>query len=167
MIQFRKMIPKDRADVYEILQQTDMFTLPEINVAMELIDVFLFNKDQSDYIIYVAVTDQAEIAGYVCYGPTPATDGTYDVYWIAVAPNLQNRGIGKQLLIFTEEQVGSLNGRMIVIETSSQSKYTPTQQFYLKNSYQLEAQIKDFYRQGDDRMIFVKRFSNKHNGGNQ
>jgi ribosomal protein S18 acetylase RimI-like enzyme len=165
MINFRKMTSKDRSAIYEILQQTDMFTLPEINVAMELIDIYLFNKEQKDYIIYVATADHDEIAGYVCYGPTPATDGTYDVYWIAVAANLQNKGIGRKLLHFTEEEIAKLNGRMIVIETSSQPKYLPTQQFYYKNKYVLEARIKDFYRVGDDRMIFVKRFSHHNKGG--
>ncbi|MBN2364672.1 MAG: N-acetyltransferase [Calditrichaeota bacterium] len=167
MLQMRKMIPKDRAAIYEILQQTDMFTLPEIKVAMELIDIYLFNKDQNDYIIDVGVTEQNEIAGYICYGPTPATEGTYDIYWIAVAPNLQKKGIGKQMLDFAEEQIIRLNGRIIVIETSSQSKYSPTQQFYLKNNYQLEARIRDFYRPSDDRLIFTKRFEKKPNGGKQ
>ncbi len=165
MVRFRQMRPKDRAEIYEILQQTDMFTMPEINVAMELIDVYLFNKDQKDYIIYVATTEGNEVAGYVCFGPTPATEGTYDLYWIAVAPDVQKKGIGKQLLYFTEEEVRSLQGRMIVIETSSQQKYMLTQQFYLKNNYYLEARIKDFYRSGDDRLIFTKRFNQNHNGG--
>ena len=165
MTQFRKMISKDRASVYEILQQTDMFTPPEIIVAMELIDIYLFNKDQRDYSIYVAVGEQNEIAGYICYGPTPATEGTYDIYWIAVAPNLQKKGIGKELLHFVEQDIIRLKGRMIVIETSSQQKYYPTQQFYLKNNYELDARIKDFYRVGDDRLIFVKRFNQNQNGG--
>jgi ribosomal protein S18 acetylase RimI-like enzyme len=159
MINFRKMTSKDRPAIYEILQQTDMFTMPEINVAMELIDIYLFNKEQKDYIIYVATNNHEEIAGYVCYGPTPATEGTFDVYWIAVAANLQNKGIGRKLLHFAEEEITKQSGNLIVIETSSQPKYLPTQQFYLKNKYVLEARIKDFYRIGDDRMIFVKRFS--------
>jgi ribosomal protein S18 acetylase RimI-like enzyme len=165
MIRFRSMQPKDRAVIYEILQQTDMFTIPEINVAMELIDIYLFNEDQQDYIIYVATTDQNEVAGYVCFGPTPATEGTYDLYWIAVSPDLQMKGVGKQLLAFTEQEISRLRGRMIVIETSSQQKYTPTQQFYLKNNYHMEARIKDFYRSGDDRLIFTKRLNQNHNGG--
>lgn len=166
MINFRKMLPGDRAAIYEILQQTDMFNQPEIDVAMELIDTFLFNKEQKDYIIYVATTNHDEIAGYVCYGPTPATDGTYDIYWIAVAPNLQNKGIGRKLLRLAEDEIVKQKGRMIVIETSSQAKYLPTQQFYQKNKYALEARIKDFYRIGDDRLIFVKRFIH-HNKGDK
>lgn len=157
MIEIRKMTPDDRAAVSRILEQTDMFTAAELDVALELIDIYLTNKEQKDYIIYVATNERKEVVGYVCYGPTPATDGTFDLYWIAVSPAMQQQGVGKALLYFTEQQVMLNNGRMIIIETSSQPKYKPTQDFYLRNHYQIEARIKDFYRVGDDRLIFVKR----------
>lgn len=162
MTNIRKMFPEDRAELYEILQQTDMFTFAEISVAMELIDTYLFNKEQNDYEIYVAELG-GEVVGYTCFGQTPAAEGTFDLYWIAVAPSMQNRGIGKELLLFTEQEIVHRKGRLLVIETSSQSKYHPTQQFYLKNNYIIEARIKDFYRVGDDRLIFTKRF-NQSNG---
>ncbi|MEJ2635306.1 MAG: GNAT family N-acetyltransferase [Calditrichia bacterium] len=165
MIKFRKLLPEDRGAIYEILQQTDMFTMAEVNVAMELIDVYLFNKEQNDYSIAVAETENSEVAGYVCYGPTPATEGTYDLYWIAVSPALQNQGIGKKLLHFVEKEIAREQGRLIIIETSSQPKYTPTQQFYFRNQYKLEARIKDFYRPGDDRLIFVKHLNVYTTGG--
>lgn len=165
MVVIRKLQPEDRATVYEILQQTDMFTMAEVNVAMELIDTYLFNKEQKDYLVYAAVGDNGQVVGYVCFGPTPATEGTFDLYWIAVAPTMQNQGIGKQLLEFVEEYVRSQNGRLIIIETSSQRKYLPTQQFYLRNNYTVEARIKDFYRPGDDRLIFAKRLNALPEGG--
>jgi ribosomal protein S18 acetylase RimI-like enzyme len=159
------MVPSHRATVYEILQLTDMFTLPEINVAMELIDVYLFNKEQKDYLIYVAIGQGNEVVGYICYGPTPATEGTFDIYWIAVSPAIQKRGIGRELLVFAENEIQKYRGRMIIIETSSQQKYFATQQFYQKNGYIIEARIKDFYRSGDDKLIFIKRFN--VNGGSK
>ncbi|MCR4438979.1 MAG: GNAT family N-acetyltransferase [bacterium] len=165
MITIRKLGPEDRAAVYEILQQTDMFTMAEVNVAMELIDTYLFNKDQKDYLVYAAVAEGGQVVGYVCFGPTPATEGTFDLYWIAVAPAMQNKGVGKQLLQFVEEYVKSQSGRLIIIDTSSQKKYLPTQQFYLRNNYTVEARIKDFYRPGDDRLIFAKRLNATPEGG--
>ncbi len=157
MIQIRKMVAEDRATILRILEATDMFTPVELDVAMELVDIYLTNQKQKDYIIYVATDERKEVVGYVCYGPTPATDGTFDLYWIAVSPAMQQQGVGKKLLSFTEQAIMNQQGRMIVIETSSQTKYKPTQDFYLRNHYQLEARIKDFYRIGDDRLIFVKR----------
>lgn len=157
MIKIRKIRPEDRIPVREILTQTEMFTLPEVEVAMELVDIFLNQSEQKDYLIYVA-EHGTRVTGYVCYGPTPAAEGTFDLYWIAVAPDQQGKGIGKELLEFVEQEVKQMKGRLIIIETSSQTKYTPTQQFYLKNHYVIAARIKDFYRIGDDRLIFVKYF---------
>jgi len=157
MIKIRKMLSNDRETVNQIITRTQMFTEAEASVAMELIDIFLTHKGQKDYIIYIAEDERKEVVGYVCYGPTPATEGTFDLYWIAVSPVMQQQGVGKQLLSFTEQEVIHHNGRMIIIETSSQPKYKPTQDFYIRNHYKVEARIKDFYRIGDDRLIFVKR----------
>jgi ribosomal protein S18 acetylase RimI-like enzyme len=156
MITIRKLQADDRPVIQRILEETGMFTAREIDVALELIDIYLTQKDQKDYLIYVAETGSREALGYVCYGPTPVAEGTYDLYWIAVSPAAQRQGIGKQLLTFTEEEVRRKKGRLIIIETSSQEKYTSTQNFYLRTRYSLAARIKDFYRPGDDRLIYVK-----------
>lgn len=165
MISIRKLKAKDREVISAILKNTAMFTDKEIDVALELIDVYLNNKNQKDYLVYVAETAQEEVVGYVCYGPTAVAEGTYDLYWIAVAGNYQGRGIGKQLLTFTEEEVRKLKGRLIIIETSSQEKYASTQNFYLGNRYILAARIKDYYRAGDDRLIYVKYLNTHKNEG--
>ncbi len=159
MINIRKMTQPDEPAVLRILEQTQMFTPAEVNVALELIGIYLNSLDQKDYLIYVSENEMHDISGYVCFGPTPATDGTYDLYWIAIAPDFQNQGIGKQLLEFAEAEVRRLNGRLMIIETSGQEKYHKTRDFYLRNQYQLEARIKDFYRPRDDRLVFVKRFN--------
>jgi ribosomal protein S18 acetylase RimI-like enzyme len=135
-----------------------MFSSEEINVALELIDIYLFNKEQKDYLIYIAENNVGELAGYVCFGPTPATDGTYDLYWIAVSPAHQRKGIGKTLLNYVEHYIKKNKGRLIIIETSSRNDYQNTRKFYINNNYQLSAQIKDFYHPGDDRVIFTKYF---------
>ncbi len=157
-MKIRKMSPKDKAFIMEILKTTEMFSDAEVAVAEELIDIFLKNEIQKDYIIYVSEEDDGNLTGYVCYGPTPATEGTFDLYWIAVSPKYQNKGIGKKLLRFTEDEVRCVGGRMIIIETSSREKYIPTQEFYKRTNYGLDARIRDFYSSGDDRLIFVKRF---------
>jgi ribosomal protein S18 acetylase RimI-like enzyme len=152
------MTGQDKSAVLRILEKTGMFTSEEIDVALELIDAWLFKPEQRDYIIWTAEYEGVP-AGYVCYGPTPAAEGTFDLYWVAVDPALQGRGIGKALLRFTEDAVRSLGGRLLIIETSSQEKYRPTQGFYEGNGYIVEARIKDFYRPGDDRLIFTRRLA--------
>ena len=155
-IRIRPFTLEDRVPILDILHRTRMFTHEEIEVARELIDAWLYHPEQKDYILYTA-EGEGKVTGYVCYGPTPATEGTFDLYWIAVDPIYQRSGIGKQLLLFTEKRIQEGNGRLIIIETSSQEKYAPTRSFYERNGYTLEARIKDFYRVGDDRLIYVKR----------
>jgi len=164
-IVIRPMRVGDKPLILAAIRDTGMFTDAEHDVALELIDIFLNKKDQKDYIIHVAECEGVA-CGYVCFGPTPATEGTFDLYWIAVSPKLHNLGIGRRLLRFTESEVARLGGRLLIIETSSQEKYAPTQAFYMRNNYALEARIKDFYKHGDDRLIFTKRLDSNLNTNN-
>jgi len=154
----RPLQEADLIEVDRILISVAIFSTAEIAVADELLDIFLHKAGQQDYQIYVSVLDNHQVSGYVCFGPTPATEATFDLYWIAVAPELQGRGIGKQLLQFAEQECQKQGGKLLIIETSSKELYRPTQSFYLNNGYQVEARIKDFYAPGDDRLIFTKRF---------
>jgi ribosomal protein S18 acetylase RimI-like enzyme len=156
MIRF--MIQKDKLMVMDLIRRTEMFTEPEIAVAEELINIFLNDSNQKDYKVIVVENDRQHVVGYLCYGPTDLTEGTYDLYWMAVSPNQQGRGHGKALLQWLESTVKEEHGRLIIIETSSQPKYESTRQFYLRSGCEEAARIPDFYKPGDDRVIYVKRF---------
>ncbi len=99
------------------------------------------------------------VVGYLCYGPTPLTVGTYDLYWVAVDPEFAGQGIGTLLLEHFENELRRVKGRLIVIETSSSQNYGATRQFYLKNGYHLAEAIKDFYQIGEDRVTYTKYLS--------
>lgn len=157
----RPMVKADRQPVLDLIRATGFFTSAEIQVAEELIDVYLNNPEQRDYYIVVAENERGQVTGYMTYGPTPLTSGTWDLYWIAVAPEAQGRGYGQQLVAWLEEEVKKNNGRLVLIETSSQPKYQPTRKFYEKLGYTEVARIRDFYRPGDDRVIFGKYFRSK------
>jgi len=94
----RPLAHADRERVREIIVATDTFTASEVATAMELIDEWLAASEASDYLTYVLDDqDDGGVRGYVCFGPTPLTDSTYDLYWIAVDPAVQGRGYGRQL----------------------------------------------------------------------
>jgi len=150
------MTREDRRTVLDIVQTTEMFTPDEIAVAGELIDIYLDQPEQQDYCLVVAENKDGRVVGYLSYGPTPLTEGTYDLYWMAVASGEQGRGYGRELVGWLEEEVRAAGGRMILIETSSQPKYEKTRRFYTGLSYQEVSRIPDFYRRGDDRITYVK-----------
>ena len=139
-----------------ILRSTPEFLPREVPVAEELIDAFLTIPEESGYRILVAGTGDG-VAGYVCYGETPLTVGTWDVYWIAVGGNQQGKGIGGALMTATEREIKTSGGRLAVIETSSKPEYNKTRRFYATLGYSEVARIPDYYDIGDNIVILTKR----------
>jgi ribosomal protein S18 acetylase RimI-like enzyme len=95
------------------------------------------------------------LVGWICWGATPCTEGTWDLYWLAVDPAAQGHGVGSALV---EEMENRLRGkaRLIAVDTSGRPDYTPTRKFYLARGYKAVAIVPDFYAPGDDQVIFTK-----------
>jgi len=149
------MTRDDKPEVIRLLKATPEFEPSEVMVAEEVIDCYLDRPTGSGYHVQVAVAD-SEVAGYVCYGPTPMTEGTWDLYWVAVSAGRQGRGVGSALVALAEKEVRSAGGRQILIETSSKPGYEKTRRFYLSRGYQMVGCIPDFYASGDDKLILWK-----------
>jgi ribosomal protein S18 acetylase RimI-like enzyme len=152
----RKFEKEDIKPLEAIVRATRVFREEEIAVAVELMEIAAKEKDQKDYFIFSYVDEHGVVQGYYCMGPIPMTHSTYDLYWIAVHPQLQRKRIGRELLEHCESQVRAMGGSLIMVETSSQPKYEPTRRFYVRHQYQEEARIKDYYAHGDDLVIYSK-----------
>ncbi len=155
----RKIKQSDKNVLEEMLKNIPSFTEDEVNVAMELINVTLNFNEQTDYNIFV-YEENEKVLGYHCTGKRPLTDSVYDLYWIAVDVNSQNKGIGKKLLMHAENFVKEKKGRWLLIETSSLDNYKRTRNFYLKNNFEIISRINDFYKLKDDLIIYGKKFNN-------
>lgn len=156
-LHFREEVRADDLErVREIVTSTGFFYAHEVAVAVELVQERLNKGLASGYHFLFAERD-SQTVGYCCYGPIACTEGSFDVFWIAVHNQCRSQGVGKILLRETERLIAGLGGRCIWVETSGQEKYQPTRDFYVRARYQLEAVLKDFYGPGDDKLIFVKR----------
>jgi len=151
----RKLRPSDRSEIERVLRATGFFSEDEVSVALELLDTAIARPEQRDYEIYVE-EGASGLLGYICFGPTPCTVGTYDLYWIAVAPEAQGQGVGGRLVAFMEVILRAKGARKVIIETSSQPLYEGTRGFYLKIGYREAARITDFYKPGDDKVIYAR-----------
>ena len=121
-------------------------------------------EHQASYVFLGAFTPEDELVGYACYGPTPGTDRTFDLYWIAVHPAAQGTGSGTILLDEVERRLRDQDVRMLVVETSSRSDYAATRRFYLARGYAESSRVRDFYAPGDDRIILTKRLHSSADG---
>jgi ribosomal protein S18 acetylase RimI-like enzyme len=142
--------------VREIVTSTGFFRLDEIPVAVDLVEERFYKGKESGYEFIFLETEGKTIA-YSCFGLIPCSLLSYDLYWIVTHNDYRGKGLGSLLLKETEKQVGLLGGKAIYVETSSQIKYVPTQKFYEKNNYELQARFGDFYDIGDDKLIYVKK----------
>lgn len=156
LIVVRALRGHERGDVERVLRETGVFREAEIEVGMEVLDAYYRNPDR-DYTALGAFAREDVLLGYVCYGPTPATEGTFDLYWIAVSPAAQGRGVGTRLLQEVERRLARQHARLVIIETSGTPPYAPTRAFYQARGYQEVARVPDFYSDGDDRVILARR----------
>ena len=140
-----------RERMREILDATAVFRADEVSVALEL-----FDATPGDDYEFVGAFEHEDLIGYACFGPTPGTDRTYDLYWIAMHPRAQGRGGGSHLLNDVERRLRRRGARLIVAETSSRSDYDATRMFYVARGYREAARMRDFYAPRDDRVIYTK-----------
>ncbi len=160
----RHLRATDRGRIEEITRAVGLFREDEIPVALEVFDEAVrAGTGASPYGIgprgdpYSAIGAEVDghIGGWICWGPTPCTIGTYDLYWMAVDPALQGAGIGTALIAEMERRLAG-QARLIVVETAGRPDYAATRRFYEARGYHAVATIPDFYAQGDDQVVYVK-----------
>lgn len=164
-VSYRPMQAADLAELVSITAETGYFRPDEVAVAEEVLTAAAGGS--GDYQVYLAVSAELgaeRTLGYVCFGPTPLTNGTWDVYWLAVGPAHQRRGIGRRLMLLAEERIIRQKGRLIVLETSSQDLYESTRRFHRSLGYREQCRIADFYDVGDDQVVFTKLIGNRKGG---
>lgn len=160
--------PSDPDAVRGIVASTGFFHDFEVDVAVELVQERLSRGLASEYHFLFADLNSHPI-GYACFGPIPCTQGSFDLYWIAVHAAHQGAGLGRRLMAEAERAmlvgVPGADGRplpparRVYIETSSQPRYAPTWRFYERCGYTIEARLKDYYAAGDDKLIYAKALS--------
>ena len=153
--QLRHLNASDRGRIEEITRAVGLFREDEIPVALEVFDEAVrMSSSDAPYVALGADVD-GRLAGWICWGPTPCTLGTYDLYWMAVDPSVQGSGIGTALIIEMERVLAG-TARLIVVETAGRPDYSATRAFYQARGYRATATIPEFYGPGDDQVVFVK-----------
>ena len=155
MITIRPIVAEDRTQLLRLVERQDNFNSQEVAVAIEVIDDTL-DPAKNDYSILVAVREDQGVVGFICYGEIPMTDRRFDLYWVAVDPDLARQGVGKLLLARMEEELAGQGGGVVYVDTSSTPGYDRARSFYEKNGYGMACVLPDFYRAGDDRVIYRK-----------
>jgi ribosomal protein S18 acetylase RimI-like enzyme len=124
-----------------------------VAIAVELLDASLAGDVAYRFL---GALEGEELVGYACWGPTPGTAGTYDLYWLVVDPARQCTGVGTRLVEAVEQGLVADGARLIVVETSSLPEYASTRAFYERRGYTRAATLRAYYAPGDDLVVYLK-----------
>lgn len=154
-MRIRRLARPDRHSIEELIRSDDTFNEEEVTVALELVDSAIGHPGR-DYHAIVC-EDGGRILGYVCFGPTPMTVGTWDLYWIATHRAARGRGVATRLVDAMEAELLAAGARIVRLETSQMESYGAARSFYARLGYVEVGRIPDFYKQGDDLITLAKR----------
>lgn len=149
------VMPDDVGRVKSLVASTGFFNAAEVEIAGELVTERLTKGLRSGYHFILAERGSGLVA-YACYGPIEGTQTSFDLFWIAVAPEEQRKGLGVQVYSRAEAAMRKAGARQIYVDTSSSDRYAPTRGFYQRMGFQEEARLPDFYAPGDGKVIYAK-----------
>ena len=129
MIEIYPSMPSERPDIERVTRAAGNFHGDELSTPLELFDGYLRDPKASGYNFLSARLD-GRVVGFTCYGPTPLTEATYDLYWIVTEAGAQGRGVGRRLFESTIAIIKDDGGRLLMIWTSGTPEYENARAFY-------------------------------------
>ena len=155
-LDIRRTEAPDRDPILAFLEASGFFRPEEIAIAREVLDEAVAKGPTGHYQSFTAETD-AKAVGWVCFGRTPCTVSTFDIYWVATVSAYRGKGVGKALMAHAEKLILQNGGKLVIVETSGQALYQFTRGFYVRLGYTEQARVPDFYAAGDDKIIYARR----------
>jgi len=152
MNKIRKVIKDDIKELKEVLNSIDLFPAEMLD---DMMSDYFENPETSD-IWFTTIQDEKPVAIGYC-APEKLTEGTYNLYAIGIRSDLQGKGIGGAMMNYIENELKNQGQRILIVETSGTEDFRLTRKFYENLNYTKEAVIRDFWSEGDDKVIFWKK----------
>lgn len=150
--QVRPVQQQDLPALKSIIDETDLFP-------SDLLDGMLdgyFNRDAEE-VWFACLRRDGTPAGVVYVKPEQLTEGTWNALLLAVRPDHQRSGVGRELMTHLESILKGRGHRLLLVETSGNDEYAGTRAFYQRIGYEEEARVRDFYQAGEDKVIYRKQ----------
>ncbi|OIP01064.1 MAG: hypothetical protein AUJ98_05880 [Bacteroidetes bacterium CG2_30_33_31] len=151
----KRLLKSDVQSIKEILKSTNFFYDDEVELTGELAEENLNKGEKESGYSFIMVENDNEPIAFACFGKTPCTIDSFDLYWIAVHQKQKGKGVGKMLMKQVEEEILASKGRKIWIETAGRALYHPTRMFYENYGCKKIAVLPDFYADGDDKVVYL------------
>ena len=164
----RAATPTDRQAIYDLLMHSDIFGREDADCVDEMFrgtwSALADNPNADTYHWLTCYgsgdpsqTEPQTLLGFACFGTESLTQGTWDLFWICVAPAARGKGVGGRLMNNAVAQAKEAGARLMVIYTSSTEPYQPARRLYESQEFSRVAAVEDYYRDGDHLYIYTKR----------
>jgi len=150
------ILAEERNIIKDIFISTGFFYDFEIEIAMELVDNTIDSGDDDCGYYWMKLYYDNHLVAIANYVKNSFSVHSWDLYWIAVHHNFRQKRLGSVLLKAVEDDIRNSGGKILWLDTSGRPLYTPTENFYKKNGYTLQASLKDFYAPGDPKQVYSK-----------
>lgn len=150
----RKIVKDDVEHLKSVLNSIELFPAEMLE---EMISDYFDNPDTQDFWFTATENNIPVSIGYCA--PEKLTDGTFNLYAIGVRRDIQGKGIGNKMMKYLENQLRIQGHRILIVETSGTDDFELTRKFYENLNYNKEAVIRDFWREGDDKVIYWKKLN--------
>lgn len=150
----RPTISDDTSALIALAEASGLFDPNQTDeLSQMLAQHFDSNGNSRDFWI---TDDDNGLVGVAYVAPERMTEGTWNLYLIAIHPDRQRQGRGKILLEHVEQMLANRGERVLLVETSGTEDFEYVRTFYRKSGYAEEARIRDFYTAGVDKIVYLK-----------
>jgi ribosomal protein S18 acetylase RimI-like enzyme len=146
----RPLATPDISAVKSVIDATELFPSEMLD---DMLGDSLDGNDGNDFWLTYDLDGPVALAYYAA---EKMTDGTWNLYLIAVHPDHQSKGIGAEIMRYVEQSLAVRGERVLLVETSGLNEFERTRNFYRNIGYDEEARIRDFYSAGEDKIVFRK-----------
>jgi len=150
------ILAEERNIIEDILTSTGFFYDFEIEIAMGLVDDTIESGTEDCGYYWMKLYYDSHLVAIANYVKNSFSVHSWDLYWIAVHNDLRQKKLGSLLLKAVEDDIRNSGGKILWLDTSGRPLYGPTEIFYRKNGYTLQASLKDFYAPGDPKQVYSK-----------
>ncbi len=150
-----KIRPVSKSDIEGLKEVVDSSGLFPSEYLDEMISDYFDNSESQDIWFASFDGNRPTAIGYCV--PEKLTNETYNLLAIGVTRDTQRNGVATEMMNYIEQQLKQKGGRLLIVETSTDDAQVGARKFYNKIGYTQMAVIKDFWNDGEDKIVFWKK----------
>lgn len=151
-LRFRRVLDAgDPARIRALIASLDGFTGDDAALAAHLAETTLEGSETYRWLIAEA---GGALAGYVCFDRSLGSRVAFDLFWIAVLPEHQRAGLGRDLVARTAAFIKPKGGTQLYAETRTSPDRAAARHFYEGCGFELVATLDGYYGEGVDKLIY-------------